>query len=338
MHIAAIYYDGRQAKPHQVMLSMAGDNVKVQGGEIDRQERLSAVKIPAPLGSTPRLILFADGGRCEIADHQGFACVLPQHADSTVAGMENSWRYAMAGLMLTVVVLVASYLHALPYAAELAAKHIPAELLASMDEQFFSSLDQKLLHPSKLEPQRQQTIETALRQLSLPPGAVSPSRIEFRSSSQLGANAFALPGGSVLVLDELVALAAHDDDIVAVLAHEMGHITAKHALRQILQASVVGLVMTWYVGDVSTLLAAAPTLLLQTRYSREFESDADRFAMEVLNSNGISPGRLADMLQKLELAHRSKALQSSPESVSAVDYLSTHPSTEDRIKRLRGQR
>ena len=136
----------------------------------------------------------------------------------------------------------------------------------------------------------------------------------------------------MVVLDEIVNLSSDDDEILAVLAHEMGHVAERHALRQMLQASVVGLAMTWYVGDISTLLAAAPTTLLETRYSRDFERRADAFGARMLKLNGISPGRLADILEKLEHAHARKG---EAPGGSAMDYLSTHPNTAERIRTLR---
>lgn len=335
MRIAAVYYDGRQARPHPVTLCVEGDRLLLQGRDIVRREPLTTLKIPPPLGSTPRLILFADGGRCEIADGQAFAEMMPQTAKSAVAGLENSWCYALAALSITLGLLVGVYLCGLPYAARVAADRIPVYLLTQMDSQFFASLDQTLLKPSTLAPQRRQALQDGLQGLALPAGAVRPDRIEFRSSPQLGANAFALPGGTVILLDELVGLATNDEEIIAVLAHEMGHVAEKHVLRQMLQASVVGLAMAWYIGDVSSLLAAAPTVLLETRYSRDFERSADRFAAELLRANAISPARLADMLQKLEAAHPAEEAKKSAKSASVVDYLSSHPNTEERIKRLR---
>jgi predicted Zn-dependent protease len=163
------------------------------------------------------------------------------------------------------------------------------------------------------------------------PGTRAPSRILFRSSPQIGPNAFALPGGTVIVLDQIVQLADSDEQILGVLAHEMGHINERHALRQMLQASVVGLTMAWYVGDISSLLAAAPTALLETRYSRDYESRADQFAIDMLRSNHISPRYLADMLEKLEHAHGGKADKKD----SLMNYLSTHPNTAERIRMLR---
>ena len=89
----------------------------------------------------------------------------------------------------------------------------------------------------------------------------------------------ALPSGTLIVTDAFVMLAANDDEIVSVLAHEAGHVEHHHGLRLVFQNSVVALVITWLVGDVSTLLAAAPTALLQAKYSRDFERDADAYAV-----------------------------------------------------------
>ncbi|MCQ8116453.1 M48 family metallopeptidase [Methylomonas rosea] len=336
MWLTAVYYDGRQARPHPVTLCVEGDKLLLQGRDIVRREELNGLKIPPPLGSTPRLILFADGGRCEVADRQGFAEMLQDAGNSAVAGMENSWWYALAALLLTLSLLAVVYLFGLPYAARVVADRVPVYLLERMDNQFFASLDQTLLMPSKLAEERRHTLQDGLRRLVLPPGEDRPAHIEFRGSPTLGANAFALPGGSVLVLDDLVNLASNDQEILAVLAHEMGHVHEKHALRQMLQASVVGLAMAWYIGDVSSLLAVAPTVLLETRYSRDFERRADAFAAELLRGNGIPVSRLADILEKLEAAHQTAAPKQLAESVEALDYLSSHPNTEERIKRLRG--
>jgi Zn-dependent protease with chaperone function len=336
MWLTAVYYDGRQARPHPVTLCVEGDKLLLQGRDIVRREELASLKIPPLLGSTPRLILFADGGRCEVADRQGFAEMLPDAGKSAVAGMENSWWHALAALLLTLSLLSVVYLFGLPYAARVVADRVPVYLLERMDNQFFASLDQSLLMPSELAEERKHTLEDGLQRLVLPPGEDRPAHIEFRASPTLGANAFALPGGSVLVLDDLVNLASNDQEILAVLAHEMGHVHEKHALRQMLQASVIGLAMAWYIGDVSNLLAVAPTVILETRYSRDFERRADAFAAELLRANGIPVSRLADILEKLEAAQRNTAPNQPVQSAGAMDYLSSHPATEARIKHLRG--
>jgi Zn-dependent protease with chaperone function len=252
--------------------------------------------------------------------------------------MEARWTYAVASLLVTLALIAAAYVWGLPYAAREAAERIPENVLVMMDGQFLKTFDGRLLEPTKLSLARQQALVSRLRAMHWPDEAAKPERILFRSGPHIGPNAFALPGGTVVMLDELVVLAQNDEEILAVLAHEMGHVTERHALRQMFQASVVGLAMAWYVGDVSTILAAAPSALLETRYSRDFERRADNFAAHTLALNGIPASRLGEMLAKLEEAYAGKQ-KSKKESDQAswMDYLSTHPATEERIRALKEQ-
>lgn len=340
MSVAGFYFDGRSARRHTVSLELRGDVLHVVGDAVERSEALAGIKIPAPLGDTPRLILFADGACCEVADRAGFDALLQTagHAPSLVARMEARWTYAVASLLVTLALIAAAYVWGLPYAAREAAERIPENVLVMMDGQFLKTFDGRLLEPTRLSLARQQALVSRLRAMHWPDEAAKPERILFRSGPHIGPNAFALPGGTVVMLDELVALSQNDEEILAVLAHEMGHVTERHALRQMLQASVVGLAMAWYVGDVSTLLAAAPSALLETRYSRDFERRADDFAARTLTLSGIPASRLGEMLAKLEEAYAGKQhAKKESDQAGWMDYLSTHPATEERIRALKAQ-
>jgi Zn-dependent protease with chaperone function len=164
-------------------------------------------------------------------------------------------------------------------------------------------------------------------------------RIVFRSSPDLGANAFALPDGSIVMLDELVALTEDDNEIIAVLAHERGHIERRHAMRMVLQSSVVGLVMAWYVGDVSGLLATVPAVVAQAKYSRDMESEADEYAEQTMRLNAMSPCLLSGILDKLEASHlagnaEEKHADGAGKGGELMDYLSSHPATKERTRLL----
>lgn len=340
MSLQADYYDGRSARRHAVSLAVEAETLQLRGVSTERSEPLAALTIPAPLGNTPRLILFADGARCEVADHAGFAALFPDsdRAGSLLARLEANWSAALGSLLLILAAVAAAYIWGLPYAAQQVAARTPQRILTLIDEQFLDTVDNRLLHPTKLTAARQQALLARVHSLRWPPDAAPPTRILFRSSPEIGPNAFALPGGTVVVLDQLVQLAHNDDEIIGVLAHEIGHVSERHALRQMLQASVVGLAMAWYVGDVSTVLAAAPSALLETRYSRDFERRADAFAARTLKLNGILPSRLADMLQVLEQAYTGRKQQVQQKGHAHwLDYLSTHPATDERIRTLQEQ-
>lgn len=341
MTVAGFYFDGRSARRHTVALELRDGVLHVAGDTVQRSDTLSALKIPSPLGDTPRQILFADGARCEVPDRAGFDALMQTagRGPSLVAHLEARWTYAVASLAVTLALIAAAYVWGLPYAARAAAERTPERVLVMMDEQFLKTFDGRLLHPSKLSAARQQALTSRLRAMRWPEGAAVPERVLFRSAPHVGPNAFALPGGTVVMLDELVKLSDNDEQVLGVLAHEMGHVSERHALRQMMQASVVGLAMAWYVGDVSSILAAAPTALLETRYSRDFERRADDFAARTLALNGIPAARLGEMLAKLEAAYAGrKAPREKDEEAGWMDYLSTHPATGERIRNLQGGR
>jgi Zn-dependent protease with chaperone function len=214
--------------------------------------------------------------------------------------------------------------------ASLAAARLPTRAVQALGRRVLETLDGRILLPTRLPTETRVRLAEEFERIQWPVRSRLHDHIVFRSGPSLGTNAVALPSGDIIVTDALVRLAQDDEEILGVLAHEAGHVAARHGVRQLLQSSFLALFVTWYLGDISTLAGAAPTALLQAKYSRDFEQEADDFAAEVLRQNGIAPTRLADLLERLEASRSSGG--SSP---SAMDYLSTHPATAERLKRLR---
>lgn len=336
--VNAKYYDGHSARQQAVTLTIAQGLLEVHGDGLERVVPLSNMRISAKLGRAPRLLHFADGGHCEVSNHADFEALLEAAGIrplSLLSRLENSWRYALLATLLAISFVIASFYWGLPWVAKIAAARIPASVALSIDAHVLSAIDDGLMQPTKLKTARQQALAKKFDALQNEDG-IPAHQLEFRSSKDIGANAFALPGGTIVVTDQLVSLAANDEEILAVLAHELGHVSERHPLRQLLQSSVVGLAMTWYLGDISTLLAAAPTLLLESSYSRNFERRADRYAARMLRLNGIKPARLADMLKKLESSH-AVAKASKGHTSRIAELFSTHPDTEERIRDLRSE-
>jgi len=145
----------------------------------------------------------------------------------------------------------------------------------------------------------------------------------------IGANAFALPSGIVVITDELVALSANDDELVAIFAHEIDHVKERHALRSILQGTGVFLLATLLTGDVTSIANFAsflPALLIEKGYSRDFERDADQEAGSLLLSLGKGTQPFQDILSKIDASH--------PQTLK-LGVFSTHPETVQRIADLK---
>lgn len=331
--VPALYFDGLTAAAHVVTLTLDGEWLQLHGDLLAREWPLRDVKVSERLGNTPRRIVFPEGSHCEVSDHAALDVLLKQggYRQGWLDRMQHSLRWALASAVLVVVIFAAAYRYLLPWGAEVVAQSIPPNMLQKMGASSLQTLDRLILKPSKLAPARQQALREAYAKLSPLPDAQLNYRIEFRSAPQIGPNAFALPDGNIVMLDELVALTEDDDEILAVLAHERGHVEQRHALRMVLQSSAVGLAMTWYMGDVSALLATVPAMLVQASYSRDMEREADDYAARTLTLNGLSPCLLPDILGKLEATHAKRQAEAAvTKEGSVMDYLASHPATQAR--------
>lgn len=346
--VSAAYFDGRSARPHPVTLTLDGGMLTLTGKSISRRDSLATLRVSEPMGAAPRLINYPDGGHCEVRDHPGLRALLAAsgHRDGVVVRLQDHWRAAAAAVLLTVATLAAGYVWGLPALSESIAMRTPEPVMAQLGKSTLDVLDRVALGPSKLTGSRQQQLREGFGRLVIPAEDIKAAyRILFREGRGIGANALALPDGTIVVTDELVKLAADDEEILAVLAHELGHISRRHSLRMLIQGSIVAFVVSWYIGDVSSVAAGLPTLLLQASYSREHEAESDRYAAAMLRANGISPKRLGDMLQKLELAHRktgdgrhqsarTETEKDARREGAFNDYFATHPGTSERIRAL----
>ena len=341
--ITAAYYDGRTAASTAVLLSVEGGDLLLHTSAGVLNWPLREVHVSERLGNTPRLLTYAGGGHCEVNDQAGLDSLLAQAGASRhwLEGMQHSLPWALAAVVLIVVVFAGAYRYLLPWGAEVLAMRVPDAVLQKMGDSTLETLDHFALKPSKLDAARQQELSDAFARLKPLPDARLKYHIVFRSSPAMGANAFALPDGSIVMLDELVGLTRDDNEIIAVLAHERGHVERRHAMRMVLQSSVVGLALAWYVGDVSSLLAAAPAIIMQAKYSRDMEREADEYAEQTLRLNALSPCLLATILDKLEASHLAAMQEKGKQPAAdagkydeALDYLSSHPATKERAAML----
>ena len=342
MVLEARYFDGKTAAAQTVSLMLDAHDLVLRGSGFELRWPLGEVHISERLGSTPCLLTYAGGGHCEVIDHAELEALLARLGTrrSWLDGMQHSMVWALFAAALIVLSLLAAYRYLLPWGAEAIAMHAPGGVLQQMGSSTLETLDRVMLQPSKLDAARQQELSDAYARLKPLPDAQLQYRIVFRSAPGMGANAFALPDGTIVMLDELVELTKDDNEIIAVLAHERGHVERRHALRMVLQSSAVGLVLTWYMGDVSSLLATLPAVVVQAKYSRDMENEADEYAERTLRHNALSPCLLASILDKLEASHLARNAGKRLPATEAgkgdevLDYLSSHPATKERASQL----
>lgn len=140
-------------------------------------------------------------------------------------------------------------------------------------------------------------------------------------------NAFAAPGGAVVVTTGLLRALRSPDELAAVLAHEAGHVRRRHALRGMLRQASLQVLLGLVAGDASALSSGLHVAgaLGSLSYSREHEREADLDALGSLVRAALPPGALAGALESIRGA--------SPDGPE-LGFLSTHPSTPDRLGRI----
>jgi predicted Zn-dependent protease len=155
------------------------------------------------------------------------------------------------------------------------------------------------------------------------------TRLHFRNAPTIGPNAFALPGNDIVLLDELVTFANDENVVLAVLAHEFGHVTERHVLRQIMRSAVVAIGVGMMVGAeasvIEEIVGFGGNLVLQDQ-SRTFELTADRVSADWMHRLGHDTEALRRFFQKIQ--DECGAL------CDGGGLLASHPSFRDRIDAL----
>lgn len=291
--ITADYFDGCSARAHAVRLRIERDRLHIHGEQVSRSVPVADVVWPERTRHGARVAHLADGASVhsrESAEWDEWMKVSGR-SESLVVRAQQSWRWVFAGVAVLVVALVAAYQWGLPWAARKAVAVLPHGVDETIGESALESIDKHLMKPSALPVEQQERIRVAFERAAamLPAGTIAPHRLVFRKS-MIGPNAFALPGGTMVMTDELVDRVNGDEAIlVGVLGHELGHLRQRHGMRMLAQVSALGAVSAMLFGDFNGLLAAAPVWLGQASYSRDAEREADAESVRLMKAAGMSP-------------------------------------------------
>jgi predicted Zn-dependent protease len=331
-----VLFDGVRAVGLPVRIEAFGDEVLIANPvEAPRSISRDQIRADAPIPGVPRMLRLPGGELIETGAHDAVAALWPPKDIIARAAfaMESRWWAAVTGLALTAGTVWLIVAFVLPLAAEPASRRISPTVEAFLGKRTLEFLDRTIFKPSALT--EEETDELEEKYAKFVEGEDAQGyHLEFRRAAM--PNAIALPGGIIVVTDEMVHATANDAEFLAVVAHEIGHVRGHHAMRLVLQDSGLAVLMTALAGDAvgTTVLAAAlPAVLLRTRYSRQFESEADDYAFAMLKRHGQSPQAFADLMRRLRLQ-----LHAKEEPGSLLQYLSTHPATEERIQRAEQQR
>lgn len=330
------YLDGKTASRQRATIQLmptglqvtteSGQTLRWSYGEIRQTQGFHS-------GEQVRLEKGGENPEAVVIPDAGFLTDLHRLAPQTTARFHGpSHRKLRVPLIVLAAVAAigisaALYLWGIPAAAALIAPHVPV----AWEERLGQSVVENLAPPEKrcTDQNGTEMINGIMTRLTTP---LTTPHYTFRVVvvNSPVVNAFAAPGGYIVVFRGLLAQTKTPEELAGVLAHEMQHILKQHTTRALLQHASIGLLLTALAGDTSGAmtkgLESARTIGL-LRYSRENEEEADREGMQLLLKAGINPEGMIAFFERLN--------QKGMEVPTFLKYLSTHPTTEDRIERLK---
>ena len=353
------WFDGRSSQARHVLVSVhaaggglrlrihelagEGRTLELDGSEVAWPEAWSSGRAPRTLAIDLR-----QHGSLEVEDAAGWQAALAQAGNRPPLAqrMQTRWPVFLAVLVVAAAALAAFYRWGTPWAATQVTRQVPLDWEITLSQRALADMDQGWLKASTLSGMRQAQLREQFDALArqIEPrmqrydGYTPRLSLSFRSG--LGANAFALPGGTIVITDGLVEAAAQqglrDEALAGVLAHEIGHVVHRHTTRMVVEQAVLNVGLGLALGDISSLVSMGGSFLTGLAYRRSHESEADCFAAALMRKAQLPTAPMADLLLGMERAREQKAPgEAAHNGLALGTLLSSHPATAARAQELK---
>ena len=314
------------------MLQRNGGNLQLSFDDESAPLTVEIESVSDRLAGIAHKIVLKDLGVFECSDNDGIDAILGTGRGffDRLTRIESSLPLVGLFALLSIVILVSLYRYGIPALANGAAKVTPSSVLALMDASSKQAVDRVFFSESKLPENRRDEIKVLFDRLIEQAGPHSLRfRLLFRDGGAIGANAIALPGGTVIITDQLVKLAKSDEEIQGVLAHEIGHGELRHSLRQIYRVLGVAFMLSVIGGDSGQLVedvVAQAVALGNLSYTRRFEIEADHRSAELMVGMGQDPFAFIELLKRISKGQGA---------TKKTNWFATHPSAFDRMANVK---
>lgn len=291
---------------------------------------LADAKIDTALGRTARKLTFDDGTLFETQDHAGFEALDTGTRGARLHALERFGPHLIA---LTAACLVAAFLlwrYGLDTIAALAVAVTPQVAVEKIDTGTLEIIDFATAEDSMLtneeEARARSIYARVLAALSENERNKRDFELLFRAMPAVGPNAFALPGGTIVVTDELIREFPDADVIAGILGHEIGHVVEDHGLHRLYRSLGAYALIALLVGETGPMLEdilLEGNALLSLSYSRAQESAADEFGLTLSHSAGFDPIGLKIFFERLGAGIGDD-----------MQWMSTHPNHSNRVEAI----
>ena len=243
-------------------------------------------------------------------------------------------------ILLTIIVLVISYRFLFISFSSTLVYFFPYKWEQKIGEATYRTLSSTILEKSEIKEKRITEIKDKSQKIFKHSGLYKNPEIKFNKSNILGPNALALPGGPIIITDDLVELLKDDDLILSVIAHELAHIKERHSLQQIVEIAGLSSIAWMIFGLDESILEEIVFIGINIwglKKSRDLEKDADLMALKLLEKTGMSKKSFIQAIERLTNHYcvATKIEKSVCINELKSGWLSTHPSGAERLKYLK---
>lgn len=324
----ARYFDGFSGKPQQVDVLWL-DNVWVIQFVNDSGERIKITwqkqyVVEHELKNGLLSLRYGDvfpAQQLDVSDQdfikrykQEYPRTFSQRLNMSVAGVVGTL------LLLLLLGLWAAYVWLLPAIASYAAKVFPKDYEIELGQKMYASV----LEGEQIDSTKTVAINQFFNQLNIEKSY--PVKITVVNSNVI--NAFAMPGGGIVVYDAILNNMNSPEQLAALLAHEYSHVELKHATRNLFRTLSGYLFLSIIFGDMSGVggvLIENAHELRNLSYNRDLETEADNHGLKILEQNSISNQGMIDLFE---------LLKKESNGVQVNELISTHPDLDNRIKNV----
>ena len=278
----------------------------------------SLVHLSAPVMGGRRVLRIGTTGQIEVANDRHLDEIFPIQSTSLLSRLEKLERrewVAWAGALLLPITLALGFQFGVPVLARGLASSMPQTTNDKLSNAVLASMQKSgRFLPSRIDRQRQREIEYKLKHILRDRPIAKYINLQFwrGDGKHIGANAMALPNGTIVVTDQLIQIASNDSQILAVLGHEVGHIENRHSVRQsISNAGLTGMIALVTGSAASELVSASMVgQMANMSYSRDMETEADRYSFKLLRESRINPKAFGEIMQKIADADPARPILS----------------------------
>lgn len=300
------------------------------GEQVLSSGTLEDINVDPPLGSSARRMVFSDGTLFETTDFDAVTQLTGETRGGLLHSLEAFSPRLVGVVVACMVAIWVMWRYGLDILSGVAVAMTPQVFVEQLDRGTMSTIDFTMASPTKLEQSEQDRVREIFTKMisHMPEKAKGDTEFEllFRSMPRVGPNAFAMPGGTVVMTDQFVQRFSDDDILAAVLGHELGHVVEQHGLRQLYRSLSIYVLIAFLAGDTGPILediVLEGNLLLSLNYSRKHERSADQFGLRLSRDAGFDPAGLKEFFEFVV-----KMEGNTPE------WLSSHPSSKERLKAI----